>query len=293
MIIDDAGVEMPDVSKLLNSEAIVYLMDYFRNVGPNTMFRVRLIGVNRENRNIDTQAKVTIAGFSEERRKSSGRMDDLREKAGSVSLYGDERPDHCLLLEIGGKHIVFMLGDVTVQLLGFGQSIIRLSSPSWKKAVMVELYIKKIYAARDAIHFFKSKLEPGINRGEIVSRLGKWVSKKVFDRDLTRNTAEKMAVDYYLKSPESETIRTTHIGGDIKEIEVVEGSSGANMTHTLKTRQQYDSTSFRFSDMVIEYETPGKEIGTKSALSTYVYFIGAPFNSPANLLIIRHRAKDT
>ena len=292
MTIEDAGVEMPNTPKLLDSEAIAYLIDFFRNVKPDTMFRVRLLGVNRENRNIETQAKVTIAGFSEERRKSSGRMDDLHEKVGSVSFYGKERPDHCLILEIGGKHIVVMLDDVTIQLLGFGQSIIRLSSPLWKKAVMIDLYIKRIYAARDAIHFFKSKLEPGINRGEIVSRLGKWVSKKVFDRDLARNTAEKMAVDYYLSAPENDTVRTTHIGGDIKEVEVVEGSSAANMTHTLKTRQQHDSTSFRFSDMVIEYETLGKEIGTKSALSTYVYFIGAPFNSPANLLIIRHRATE-
>lgn len=283
---------MPKAPKLLSNEAITYLLDYFRNVDADTMFRVKLMGVNRENRNIETQTKVTIAGFSEERRKVSGKMDDLRNKTGSVSLYGDEQPDHCLILEIGGKHIVFMLNDVTVQLLGFGQSIIRLSSSSWKKAVMIDLYIKKIYAAQDAIRFFKSKIEPGINRGELISRLGKWVSKKVFDRDLARNTAEKMAVDYYLKDPGNDTIRTTHIGGDIKEVKVIEGDAGNNVVHTLKTRMQFDSSSIKFSDMVIEYETLGKEIGTKAALSTYVYLIGAPFNSPANLLIIRHRAKE-
>jgi hypothetical protein len=82
------------------------------------------------------------------------------------------------------------------------------------------------------------------------------------------------------------------MGGDIEKVEFKEGKPEAGKLNVIKVYQHSFPTPLEFVEMMIEYDTEGKEIGAKNSQSTYVYLIGAPFRAPSNLLIIRHRPRE-
>ena len=82
-----------------------------------------------------------------------------------------------------------------------------------------------------------------------------------------------------------------NIGSDIQRIEFIPGNPKKNTAHTIKSKQQIDSTTVEFYEIVVDHDVLGREIGAKKSRSTYVFLLGSPLNSPVNLIIIRHRQK--
>ena len=83
--------------------AITFLCKVFKKIEFGTEFQVRFSGINGEEKHADYRSKISIAGFSEEYRKEHGKLGEITRKNGSVSLFGDEQPDYCLILEHVGK----------------------------------------------------------------------------------------------------------------------------------------------------------------------------------------------
>ncbi len=270
-------------------KAIEFLKTLFENLDPERQLLVKLSGLRGKNESTTVQRTVSIAAFSESRRKSSGKLDELTDREGSVFYYGEEHPDHFLILKHGRKTMVFPLENAAAKRTGFADSVIRIFSNDWTKAAAVDIHVKSIFADLDGVQYFKNTITEKINNGSYTARLGKWASKKVFDRNLDKDAGEKLAIEEALKLPEEEILRTMIMGGDIQHLDFSPGDRAKEIPNSLKAKQAYNSTSIQFRDIVVEAGTEGKEIGTRESQSTYVYFIGTPFHAPSNLMIIRHR----
>jgi len=270
-------------------KAIEFLTTVFEDIDPDTRFLVALSGLRGKKESTTVHRNVSIAGFSEERRKTNGKIDKLTGRTGSVFLYGEDHPDYFLILKHDRKTLIFPLENASAQRVGFADSIIRITSDDWTKAAAVEITMKNVYADSDALKYFSRTVVEKVNDGSYAARLGKWVSKKVFDRDLDKDIAEKMAIEEAVRHPEEENLRTMIIGCDIQHIGFTQGDTSKEIPHSLKARQAYNSTTIQFRDIVVEADTAGKEIGAKNSVSTYVFLIGTALNAPANLIIVRHR----
>ena len=128
-----------------------------------------------------------------------------------------------------------------------------------------------------------------VNNGEYTARLGKWVSKKSYDRSIKKVDADKMAVAHEIARPEEETMNTMPIGSNIGNLEFAPGKPEENVEHKVLAKQEHNTTSIEFHDMVVEHSVSGREIGSKQSESSYVFFAGTSFSAPVNLLILRHR----
>ena len=274
------------------AQAVKFLCNIFDKIIPDRVFRVRITGKQGEQDISNFKTKIKIAGFSQKSRKELGMMEDLNERTGSVYLYGDEQPDYCIVLEKDGEPEVFLLDDVYVKKEGLGESLLNISSKSWKKASSIDIFLKNIYSDDDAFNFFNRTLCKKINAGTYTARLGKWVSKKAFDSDIKKEERDMMCLYYAFKQPEKELISTMIIGSDIKVIKFTPGDLLKNIEHTIKAEHKLDSTTVKFRGMVIESRVPGKEIGSRGTTSSYVYITGTPFNATTNLIIIRHHLKN-
>jgi len=279
-------MENPEV--YTGREAVRYLCDIFREIEPERMFRVVLKGVNGGTESMKVTAKVGIAGLWEERRRQLGRLEGLKERTGSVYLYGDEQPDFFLVLNFEGKTTLFHLGGAKVRRTGFARSVIRIGSEGWRKATSVDIYMKNLYVGEDAFGYFSGELLGKITDGTYAACLGKWISTLGLDRNVEREKAEKKALERYLENTEKEIVKTMVVGAGLTSLEFVPGNAGKGEPHVVRTGQKTNKTVVEFGEMIIESHTPGKEIGTRLKDSTYVYFLGTPFSAPANLLIIRH-----
>ncbi|MBN1291565.1 MAG: hypothetical protein JXB48_06965 [Candidatus Latescibacteria bacterium] len=279
---------MVEQTALQGNNAFAFLCRTFENIEPGRAFRVRITDRSAEKKQTEIRAKITIAGFSEEVRKKQKNLGKITEKRGSVMLYGDDHPDYCITLENGGKVKVFQLNEAKVTITGFGDSIISISSGNWENESAIGVYLKNVYTGTEAQKYLTHVLMKTVNTGTYKARLGKWVSKKSYDRSLKKYQSDLMAIGEYVKSVENDLLRTTHIGADISNIDFIAGKPSQNVDHTLKAKYTYDTTTVKFHSMVIEADTTGKEIGTQKSQSSYVYLIGTSFNSHVNLVIIRH-----
>ena len=274
-----------------DKEAITYLRALFGEIMPDTLFRVCLYGKNDPKKTTVQRMNVSIAGFSEERRKKQKKLDKLTKKTGSVFLYGEDQPDHFLILKSGRKTTVFPLDTVEVSWTGFAGSRLSFSSDNWKNASSIDIFLKNTYIGKDAFDFFKATLLKAINNGIYTARMGKWVGKKSYSRDLPKEVAERMALEEALKTSDAELLKTMVIGADIQNVIFTPGNPDKDVLHTINTVQRYNTTPMQFRELIIESDTFGKEIGSKHSKSTYVYLLGTSFHAPSNLLIIRHRQK--
>ena len=272
-------------------KAIQFLIKQFELIEPDTLFRVRLWKDTSQEKFTDIQAKVNIVGFSEKRRKELGQFEMLREKNGSVFYYGEHQPNYLIVLVYGGKSHLLSIDDATVRRSGFGNCTLHVASRSWKKAASIEIYVNNIYTGKEALGYFKHIILKKIAGDTYTARFGKWVSKKVSPRTITKADSDSMAISYAVKYPEKETLNTMAIGQDIKSIEFIPGDTEKGFEHIIKVQQKYDSTTVKFSGLVIEADVPGKETGAKLSQSSYVYFLGVSLNSLVNLMIIRHHGK--
>jgi len=269
-------------------EAVRYLCDIFREIDPERTFRVVLEGADGGTESMEVTAKVGIAGLWEEHRRQLGRLEGLKERTGSVYLYGDEQSDFFMVLNFEGKTMLFHLGGAEVRRAGFARSILKVGSENWRKASAVDIYLKDLYIGEDALGYFTGELLGKIADGMDAAFLGKWISTLGLDRNVEREEAEKGVLEKYLEDTGKETVKTMVVGAGITTLEFVPGDAGKDRLHLLETEQKANKTAVEFGDMIIESHTAGKEIGARLKDSTYVYFLGTPFSAPANLLIIRH-----
>ena len=273
------------------SEAISFLVNIFESLEPDRILVVRLSVRDGKEKDLFADAKVSIAGFCEEHRKEAGCLEELKNRKGSVFLYGDEQPDHCLVIKHGRKPMVLPLEDILVQPLGMNGSTVRITSETWKMVSEVIVFHSDVISGDDAIKFFKADLLKKINKGTYSARLGKWISRKGFDRNRDKSEEESKVIGQAIEATEVEIIKTMSIGTDIERISLQYDQISVESPYTLTSRQQHNATKVQFRDMIIEHNTSGKEIGAKHSASTYAYLIGATFNAPSNLVIIRHRER--
>ncbi len=151
----------------------------------------------------------------------------------------------------------------------------------------MEIFIKDVLSGPEAVSFFRSELARKVNWQEFTARMGKWVSRKSYDRSVPKNEADVRSVAHDIAHPGDESLETTHIGGDLSGLEVTEG--GGDCEYTLKVTHGANTTTIPFAGMVVEHNVMGREIGSKQSKSSYAFLIGAPFNSRVNLVIFRHR----
>ncbi len=272
-------------------QAVTFLCDIFREIEPEIDFRVIFSGLKDKGKSTEIMSKVSIAGFYEERRKELGRLEELQDKTGSVFLYGIIQPDFFLILKYNSKTLVLPLADVTVERSGFAGSILHISSDGWKDIASIDIFLLKLFSGDEAIDYFENTLKDLINSGSYTARLGKWISVKVFGRDLKKEAADKLAIEEAIKNPENETLKTMTMGDDIEDIKFISGDPAKKTYNTFKTKQKLNSTTMDFLDMVIESDTAGKEIGTRASISTYIFLTGIKYQNSPNLIIIRHREK--
>lgn len=272
-------------------KASQYLRQTFAAIRPGTSFRVKLSGgkVGKSPSNYSALAGVT--GYSEETRLQSGGIGQVTSQKGSVTLYGESPPDYCLMLDIEGKLYTFTIdGETSLQRTGVVDSILSLRGKNWKMATNIDIFLKSIYTGTDGVQFFLDTVVKKVNDGEYAARLGKWVSKKSYDRSIKRADADKRAVSFEIENPEKESMNSTHIGGNLTRLDFSPGTSEKNAEHLLTAKHESSSTKINFLDVIVQHDVLGREIGAKQSRSTYVYFLGAPLSSPVNLLIIRHRS---
>lgn len=272
-------------------KAIQFLIKQFEQIEPDTLFRVRLWKDTSQEKFTDIQAKVNIVGFSEKHRKELGHFEMLREKNGSVFYYGEHQPNYLLVLVYGGKSHLLSIDDATARRSGFGNSTLHVASRSWKKAASIGIYVNNIYIGKEALGYFKHIILKRIAGNTYTARFGKWVSKRVSPRNITKADSDSMAISYAVKYPDKDTLNTMAIGQNIKSIQFTPGDTEKGFAHTIKVQQKLDSTTVKFSGFVIEADVPGKEIGAKLSQSSYVYLLGVSLNSPVNLIIVRHHGK--
>lgn len=267
------------------------LCGLFRGLDPEKEMRISIAGIGEKKRSQSMTAKVTIAGFSEDNRQKNGKLDTLSNRTGSVFLYGASQPDYFIILNDGKKTLAFSLANAAVKREGIAGSILHIEAPDWAKAASLDINISNVFSGAEGYQFFTKTLLERVNTGEYAARLGKWISTKVFDRDLPREEADRLSIEEEMKAPNREVIRTMVIGSDIANIQLAHEKKGHDEFRTLLVRQTVNTTKVPFKDIVVEYDTLGREIGAGQSKSTYVFLTGAPFNAPANLLIIRHRPK--
>jgi len=275
-----------------NKEAINFLISMFEKMKADTPLTVLLSSAAGRIQMVGIRSNVSISGFSEQNRKKTGNLGKLAKKKGSVLFYGDKQPDFCLIVKHNGKANVFVLNEFTVTRTGVAGSVLHINSTKWKRAKTIDIYLSNHFSGDNVVAFFTQYLIPKINDGEMISRTGKWVSKKVFDRDLDRDEAERRSIAHAAEKPEEESIRTMVIGGNIEKIEYISNTAGKDEFNVIKVYQQSFPTSLEFKEMMIEFDTFGKEIGARQAESSYVYLIGTHFRAPSNLIIIRHRKRE-
>lgn len=273
--------------------AIEQIYDVFSLKDPDTEYFVKIADRKNTAKKNGVLSKATITGFSEENRKKNGRLDPLSNKTGAVFLYGDIQPDYFLLLNNGAKTVVLPLEDAVLTRTGLTNGILGISSKAWPKVSSVEINIDSVFNGTDAMAFFKSVILKKINAGEFAARLGKWVSKRSFDRDLARDEAEERSIKEDVEKPDDEVIRTMVIGSDIEHIDLNPGNPAKKIEPSLTVRQHINTTKVQFQRMVLVHNVQGKEIGAGQSVSTYVYLTGVSINAPANLIIVRHRPRHT
>ena len=279
------------VNEHKGKQAVTYLCDIFRKIETDIDFRIKFTGLKDKGKSTEILSKVSIAGFYEERRRELGRLEELQDKTGSVFLYGTIQPDFFLIFKYEGKTMVLPLADVTVERKSFAGKILHISSDSWKDIASIDIFLLKLFSGDEAIDYFENTLKDLINSGKYTARLGKWISTKVFGRDLKKEAADKLAIEEAIKNPEKETLKTMTMGADIEEIEFIPGDPDKKTHNTFKTKQKLNTTTLDFLEMVIESDTAGKEIGARASKSTYIFLTGTKYQNSPNLIIIRHREK--
>ena len=280
-------------SEFVGEKAVKYLCKTFEIIESEKIFRMKLGGSNGELSNEEYHATVGIAGYSEEVRKKGGKIGTLKDKKGSVSLYGDEQPDYCMILNIDNKITVFPFDEeTTAQLKGFGESILTVSSNNWAKASSVNILFKDIRTGDDAIKLFNEEMISKVNKGEYTARLGNWVSKKSYDRSVKKIDADKMAVAHEIARPEEDTMNTMLIGTDIEELEFIPGNPKDNKDHVIKAKQENNTTTVEFNDVIVQHDVFGREVRFKQVKSSYAFLAGTSFSARINLLIFRHQSPE-
>ncbi len=269
-------------------DAIDFLCDYFSAVEIGKEFKITVTLKNSNSAPSEKSANITIAGFNEARRKELGRLDDITSKNGSVFIYGDNPPDFFLVIKSGGKTNALSLENAAVQPAGFADSLLRITSPKWPRIAAIEIRIRPVINGKNSADYFEKTVLPNIRSGIYLMHIGKWVSKKVYDRSLSREVTDRMSIEEALRTPDKEVLKTMVFGSDIKGFEFNRGDMAKKIPHILRVKQQHNTLKLDFVEFIIEPGVMGREIGAKQTVTTYIYLIGTSFQAPANLLVIRH-----
>ena len=270
------------------ADAIDYLCKFFSERDPGKKFDVSISLHGDSSGQIDKTANISIAGLNEAKRKETGKLENVSQRNGSVFLYGDDTPNYFMALKTDGKTNAFSLENAAVQPAGFAESLLRVTSPKWPKVSAIDIRIAPVITGETAANYFESTILKKIRSEEYSCHLGKWVSKKVYDRSLSRVDSDRLAIEEAVKKPESELLNTMAFGADTLGIEYKRGDNSKDIPHKMSVRQQHNSTKLDFVEFIIEPAIFGREIGAKQTVTSYVYLIGTSFQAPSNLLIIRH-----
>lgn len=280
-------------SEYVGENAVKYLCKTFEKIESENIFRVKLGGRKEGQAPEEYRAMVGIAGYSEDVRKNGGKIGILKEKKGSVSLYGDVQPDYCIILNINNKLTVFPIDEeTTAQMKGIGESILTVVSNNWAKATSINILFKDIRSGDDAIRLLNEEIISKVNNGDYSARLGKWVSKKSYDRSIKKVDADKMAIAHDIAHPEEDTMNAMPIGTNVEELEFIAGDPNDDKDHIMKAIQENNTTTMEFNDIILQHDVFGKEVRFKKVKSSYAFLAGTSFSARINLLIFRHQSPE-